>query len=125
MKSSEQDNSVQICLSIVFSLAVVAVVVYMLTGSAWAIYAGLGIYAFSFSLVSLFSIRRLFVVASYKERLKLFEAKADMSEDERIEYESKKQATLKLVNKTRTKELIKAIIFGGLAIFAVVSLVLF
>lgn len=125
MKFAQKDNSIQVCLAIVFSLAVLSVVVYMLTGSAYAIYAGLGIYAFSFSLVSLFSIRQLFVVANYKERLRTFEAKADLTEQEKKLYDEKKVEALKFANKHKRIETVKAIIFGSLAIFAVVSLVLF
>lgn len=125
MVNNEQDRTVQICLSLVFTLGVIAVIVYMIFGSMYAVYASLGIYAFSFSFISLLSIRKLFLVASYKDRLKLFEAKADMTETERLSYETKKQEVLKVVNKTKAKEIAKAIIFGAIAIFAVVVLVLF
>ena len=125
MVNNEQDRTVQICLSLVFTLGVIAVIVYMIFGSMYAVYASLGIYAFSFSFISLLSIRKLFLVAAYKDRLKLFEAKADMTEAERLSYETKKQEVLKVVNKTKAKEITKAIIFGAIAIFAVVVLVLF
>ena len=125
MMNNEQDRTVQICLSLVFTLGVIAVVVYMIFGSMYAVYASLGIYAFSFSFISLLSIRKLFLVAAYKDRLKLFEAKADMAETDRLSYEAKKQEVLKVVNKTKAKEIAKAIGFGVIAIFAVVVLVLF
>jgi len=125
MVKNEQDRTLQLCLSIAFTLGVIAVIVYMFFGSLYAVYASLGIYAFSFSLISLVSIRKLFLVASYKDRLKLFEAKAGMDESERNSYEEKKQEVLKVVNKTKTQEIIKASIFGAIAIFAVVVLVLF
>ena len=125
MYSNEQDKSVIWCLSLVFTLGVIAVVLYMLFGSMYAVYASLGIYAFSFSLVSLFSIRKLFLVASYKDRVKLFESRAEMTEQEREAFNQKKQEVLKVVNKTKTIEIVKAFIFGAIAIFAVVVLVLF
>ena len=125
MFNNEQDKTIQICLSIVFTLGVIAVVVYMVFGSIYAVYASLGIYAFSFSLISLLSIRKLFLIAAYKDRLRLFEAKADMTQEERTSYETKKNEVLKVVSKTKAKEITKAIIFGAIAIFAVVVLVLF
>ena len=82
MVDNEQDKTVRLCLTLVFSLGVIAVFAYMLFGSVYAVYASLGIYAFSFSLVSLFSIRKLFLVAAYKDRLKLFEARANMTESD-------------------------------------------
>lgn len=125
MANTEQDRTVQICLNLIFTLGVVAVIIYVVFGSLYAVYASLGIYAFSFSVASLLSIRKLFLVASYKDRLKLFEAKANLTETERVNYDAKKQEVLKVVNKTRNKELTKAIFFGIFAIFAVVVLVLF
>lgn len=125
MVKSEQDKTVQLCLTIMFSLGVIAVFMYVLFGSLYAVYASLGIYAFSFSVVSLLSIRKLFLVASYKDRIKLFEAKADMTEEQKTAFTAKKQEVLKVVNKTKTIEIVKAIFFGIIAIFAVVVLVLF
>lgn len=125
MANTEQDRTIQVCLNLIFTLGVVAVIIYVVFGSLFAVYAGLGIYAFSFSVASLLSIRKLFLVASYKDRLKLYEAKANLTETERINYNEKKQEVLKVVNKTRNKELAKAIAFGIFAIFAVVVLVLF
>ena len=125
MFNNEQDKTIQICLSIVFTLGVIAVVVYMVFGSIYAVYASLGIYAFSFSLISLLSIRKLFLIAAYKDRLRLFEAKAEMTQEEKESYETKKNEVLKVVSKTKAKEITKAIIFGAIAIFAVVVLVLF
>lgn len=125
MANTEQDKTIQVSLNLIFTLGVVAVVIYVIFGSLFAVYAGLGIYAFSFSVASLLSVRKLFLVASYKDRLKLFEAKANLTETERINYDAKKQEVLKVVNKTRNKELAKAIFFGIFAIFAVVVLVLF
>ena len=125
MFNNEQDKTIQICLSIVFTLGVIAVVVYMVFGSIYAVYASLGIYAFSFSLISLLSIRKLFLIAAYKDRLRLFEAKAEMTQEEKEAYETKKNEVLKVVSKTKAKEITKAIIFGAIAIFAVVVLVLF
>ena len=125
MFNNEQDKTIQICLSIVFTLGVIAVVVYMVFGSIYAVYASLGIYAFSFSLISLLSIRKLFLIAAYKDRLRLFEARAEMTQEERTSYETKKNEVLKVVSKTKAKEITKAIIFGAIAIFAVVVLVLF
>lgn len=125
MANTEQDRTIQISLNLIFTLGVVAVIIYIVFGSLFAVYAGLGIYAFSFSVASLLSIRKLFLVASYKDRLKLYEAKASLTETERINYDAKKQEVLKVVNKTRNKELAKAIVFGVFAIFAVVVLVLF
>lgn len=125
MFNNEQDKTIQICLSIVFTLGVIAVVLYMVLGSIYAVYASLGIYAFSFSLISLLSIRKLFLIAAYKDRLRLFEARAEMTQEERTSYETKKNEVLKVVSKTKAKEITKAIIFGAIAIFAVVVLVLF
>ena len=65
------------------------------------------------------------MIAAYKDRLRLFEAKADMTQEERTSYETKKNEVLKVVSKTKAKEITKAIIFGAIAIFAVVVLVLF
>ena len=53
MVKNEQDRTVQWCLSFVFTLGVIAVVLYAIFGSVYAVYASLGIYAFSFSLISL------------------------------------------------------------------------
>ena len=125
IESNEQDQMVKVCLTVIFSLGVVAVLVYMLFGSKIAVYASLGIYAFAFSLYALFAIRKLFVIASYKERLKRFEAKAEMSEEEKQVYNQKKSEALKVVNKTKKKEVFKAIFAGVFAIFAVVVLILF
>lgn len=125
MESNGQDRWVKGCLTTVFSLGIVAVVVYMLFGYELAVYASLGIYAFAFALVSMFAVRKLFVIASYKDRLKLFESKADLGAEEKENYLAKKSEALKLVNKTQKTEIAKAIIFGAIAIFAVVVLVLF
>ena len=125
MEIYEQDRTVNACLNVVFALGVVAVLVYMLFGSIYAVYASLGIYAFSFSVLCLFAIRKLFLVSSYKERLKRFESQANMTDAEKEAYLIKKDEALKLVNKTKHKEIIKAILAGTIAIFAVVVLVLF
>ena len=125
MEYNGQDRLVKYCLTTVFSLAIASVVVYMLFGSEFAVYTSLGIYAFAFALVSIFAIRKLFVIASYKDRLKLFESKAEMSPEEKEVYLKKKEAAIKTVNKTKRMEIFKAIFFGAIAIFAVVVLVLF
>lgn len=125
MEYNEQDRVVKYCLATVFSLGILSVVVYMLFGTEYAVYASLGIYAFAFALVSVFAIRKLFVIASYKDRLKLFEARADMTPEEKQIYNEKKESALKTVNKTKRQEIFKAIFFGIIAIFAVVVLVLF
>lgn len=125
MNNYDQDKTVQTCVMITFSLGVVAVLVYMLTGSVFAVYSGLGIYAFSFLLLSLFAIRKLFVVASYKERLSRFEAGVDLTESDKEIYNQKKEVAMKQIKKIQCKETIKAIVAGAVAIFAVVVLVLF
>ena len=125
IESNEQDQMVKVCLSIIFTLGVIAVIVYMLLGSKIAVYTSLGIYAFAFSLYALFAIRKLFIIASYNERLKRFEAKAEMNDEEKQAYNEKKSEALKLVNKTKKKEIFKAIFAGIFAVFAVVVLVLF
>ena len=125
MEYNEQDRVVKYCLATVFSLGILSVVVYMLFGTEYAVYASLGIYAFAFALVSVFAIRKLFVIASYKDRLKLFESRADMTPEEKQIYNEKKESALKTVNKTKRQEIFKAIFFGLIAIFAVVVLVLF
>ena len=125
MEYNEQDRVVRYCLATVFSLGIISVVVYMLFGTEYAVYASLGIYAFAFALVSVFAIRKLFVIASYKDRLKLFESRADMTPEEKQIYNEKKESALKTVNKTKRQEIFKAIFFGLIAIFAVVVLVLF
>ena len=125
MENNSQDRLAKYCLATVFSLGIIGVVVYILLGTEYAVYASLGIYAFAFSLVALFAIRKLFVVASYKDRLRLFESKADMTMEEKEIYLQKKAEVLKTVNKTKRAEIAKAIFFGAVAIFAVVVLVLF
>lgn len=125
MNNYDQDKTVQTCVMITFSLGVVAVLVYMLTGSVFAVYSGLGIYAFSFLLLSLFAIRKLFIVASYKERLNRFEAGVDLTESDKEIYNQKKEVAMKQIKKIQCKETIKAIVAGAVAIFAVVVLVLF
>ena len=125
METNEQDKLVNYCLMAVFSLGILAVVIYILFGLEFAVYASLGIYAFAFALTSMFSVRKLFIIASYKDRLKLFESKVSMTEEEKSTYEMKKESALKTVNKTKRIEVVKAIIFGAIAIFAVVVLVLF
>lgn len=125
MGNNEQDKIVQLCLSVVFGLGIIAVLVYVLFGSVYAVYASLGIYAFAFSLMSLLAVRKLFVIAAYKMRLKNFEANAELSGAEREAYETKKHEAIKIVNKTKTIEILKAIFSGAVAIFAVVVLVLF
>lgn len=125
MGNHEQDRTVQICLTAVFGLGIISVFIYILFGSIYAVYSSLGIYAFAFSILSLFSIRKLFVIASYKERLNMFENGAQMSESEKDVYNQKKSEALKVVNKTKRIEILKAIISGAVAIFAVVVLVLF
>jgi len=125
MESNGQDRLVKYCLTAVFSLGIVAVIIYMLFGYEIAVYASLGIYAFAFALVSMFAVRKLFIIASYKDRLKLFESKADLDAEEKENYLAKKSEALKLVNKTQKVEIAKAIVFGIIAIFAVVVLVLF
>lgn len=125
MNNYDQDKTVQTCVMITFSLGVVAVLVYMLTGSVFAVYSGLGIYAFSFLLLSLFAIRKLFIVASYKERLARFEAGVDLTESDKELYNQKKEVAMKQIKKIQCKETIKAIVAGAVAIFAVVVLVLF
>lgn len=125
MEYNGQDRLVRYCLATVFSLGILSVVIYMLFGTEIAVYASLGIYAFAFALVAMFAIRKLFVIASYKDRLRLFESKADMTPEEKAQYNEKKEAALKSVNKTKRVEIFKAIFFGVIAIFSVVVLVLF
>ena len=125
MEYNGQDRLVKYCLATVFSLGILSVVVYIFWGTEYAVYASLGIYAFAFALVAMFAVRKLFVIASYKDRLKLFESKAEMKPEDKEVYLQKKAEALKTVNKTKRTELIKAIIFGVLAVFTVVVLVLF
>ena len=125
MENSGHDKLAQYCLATVFSLGIISVVVYMLFGTEYAVYASLGIYAFAFALVSIFAIRKLFIIASYKDRLKLFETKAEMTQSEKDLYFQKKAEALKTVNKIKRVEIVKAIFFGVFAIFTVVVLVLF
>ena len=86
MEYNGQDRLVRYCLATVFSLGILSVVIYMLFGTEIAVYASLGIYAFAFALVAMFAIRKLFVIASYKDRLRLFESKADMTPEEKAQY---------------------------------------
>ena len=125
MDYNGQDRVVNICLTTIFTLGIISVVLYMLIGTDYAVYASLGIYTFAFALVSVFAIRKLFIIASYKDRLKLFETKADMTPEEQQLYLEKKESALKSVNKTKRVEIFKAIFFGVIAIFSVVVLVLF
>ena len=125
MEYNSQDRLANNCLIAVFSLGIISVVVYMLFGTEYAVYASLGIYAFAFALVAMLGIRKLFVIASYKDRLKLFEAKAEMKQEEKEMYLQKKAEAVKSVNKTKKVEIAKSIFFGALAIFTVVVLVLF
>lgn len=125
MENLEQDKTIQMSLTIIFSLGIISVLVYILFGSIYAVYASLGIYAFAFSVMSLFSIRKLFLISVYKQRLKNFEEKATFNESEHNAYNEKKRIALKEVNKTKRSEITKAILAGIVAIFAIVVLVLF
>lgn len=123
--SDDRDKTMYYCLLTAFTIATIAVLLYMLFGSLYAAYMSLGVYAFSFSLLALSGIRQLFVIVNYKNRLDNFEKNPDLTEQQRKDFGEEKAKILSVVNSTWRKEMIKAILSGLFAIFTIVVLVLF
>ncbi len=119
----ERDDSIQYGIITVLALATIAVMCYLVFGGVAAAYCSLALYALGFIAISLFSIRKVFLVLNYKEKILNFEATTEEELDE--EFFARKNNAMHTVKVIKTKELIKAICSGLFAIFTIVVLVLF
>ena len=123
--TDELDSNMRMCLSISFAIATILTFGYLFVGSIIFIYGALGVYAFSFSLLTLAYIRKLFQLGAYKERLNRIEKKMiDEGQDLEL-FRAKKEEVLKVSNSIKRKEIFKAILSGAFGIFTIVVLVLF
>lgn len=119
----ERDDTIQYGLMTSFSLATIAVVVYVLLGNFFAAYFAISLYALSFIAICLFSIRKIFLVLNFKEKLLNYEVDPNTVID--LKFVERKEKALKVIKSTLVKETFKIIFSGVLAIFAIVVLVLF
>ncbi len=119
----ERDDAIQYGIIAVFSLATLAVVVYVVFGSSVAAYSAISLFALGFTAICLFSIRKIFLVLNYKEKLENYATENSEKIDNEF-IERKKNAEHK-IKSVKSKELTKAILSGMFAIFAIVVLVLF
>lgn len=123
--SDELDRNIYICLMVTFSIATLAVLGYMLIGSVIFVYGSLGVFGFSFSLLALSSIRKLFQISNYKDRLNRAERALKEKDEDLTDFENQKTEVLKVANSIKRKEIVKAILSGAFALFTIVVLVLF
>lgn len=123
--SDELDRNVYVCLMVTFTMATLSVIGYMLVGSSIFVYGALGVYAFSFSLLALCSIRKLFQVAHYKDRLNRAEKSLMEAGEDLSDFRREKEGILKVTSSVKRKEIVKAILSGAFALFTIVVLVLF
>lgn len=120
----ERDDTILYCLITLFSIATIAVCIYVTTGYFLFAYISISLYALAFIALCLISIRKLFIINNFKVRLETYEEKADKNTlDE--EFYAKKEKAVKQIKSSTTKELIKSILSGVFAIFTIVVLVLF
>lgn len=119
----ERDDTIQYGLITSFSLATIAVVVYVLLGNFFAAYFAISLYALSFIAICLFSIRKIFLVLNFKEKLLNYEVDPNTVID--LKFVERKEKALKVIKSTLVRETFKIIFSGVLAIFAIVVLVLF
>ena len=124
-QTDELDRTIVVATSVLFTIATISVLGYLIFGSSICVYAALGVYTFSFSVLTLSSIRKLFQVSFYKERLLKLERSPELSQEEREKFSTERVEIFKVLNKTKRSELTKAIISGVFAIFTIVVLVLF
>lgn len=120
----ERDDTILYCLITLFSIATIAVCIYVVFGYFLFAYLSISLYALAFIAICLISIRKLFVIKNFKVRLTNYEENADKETlDE--EFYAKKERAEKLIKSSRTKELIKSILSGAFAVFTIIVLVLF
>lgn len=120
----ERDDIILYCLITLFSIATIAVCIYVVFGYFLFAYLSISLYALAFIAICLISIRKLFVIKNFKVRLTNYEENADKETlDE--EFYAKKERAEKLIKSSRTKELIKSILSGAFAVFTIIVLVLF
>ena len=119
----ERDDTIQYGLMTSFSLATIAVAIYVLLGNFFAAYFAISLYALSFIAICLFAIRKIFLVLNFKEKLLNYEA--DPSNVIDLKFVERKENALKVIKSTIVKETIKIIVSGAFAIFAIIVLVLF
>lgn len=120
----ERDDIILYCLITLFSIATIAVCIYVVFGYFLFAYLSISLYALAFIAICLISIRKLFVIKNFKVRLTNYEENADKETlDE--EFYAKKDRAEKLIKSSRTKELIKSILSGAFAVFTIIVLVLF
>ena len=119
----ERDDTIQYGLITSFSLATIAVAIYVLLGSFFAAYLAIALYALSFIAICLFAIRKIFLVLNFKEKLLNYESDSTNVID--LNFVERKEKALKVIKSTVVKETIKIIASGAFAIFAIIVLVLF
>lgn len=124
-QTDELDKTIVVLTTVLFFIATVSVLGYLFFGSTICVYAALGVYTFSFSVLTLSSIRKLFQISFYKERLNRAEKSPNLTDEERQKFTQEKENIFKVVNKTKKIELVKAILSGVFAMFTIVVLVLF
>ena len=119
----ERDDTIQYGLIASFSLATIAVAIYILLGNFFAAYFAISLYALSFIAICLFSIRKIFLVLNFKEKLLNYESDPNNVID--LKFVERKENALKIIKSAVVKETIKIIISGIFALFAIIVLVLF
>lgn len=119
----EMDDGVQYGIISIFSLATIAVVVYMVFGSFVSAYVAIALFALGFIAICTASIRKIFVILNYKEKLEDYEK---MHKDELSEnFKTKKLNADTKIKSCKAKELTKAILSGIFGVFTIIVLVLF
>lgn len=120
----ERDDTINYAVITVFSLATIAVAIYVFLGSLLFAYIALSLFGLAFLAVALFSIRKVFMILNYKEKLENYEA--NLSEDKKDqEFVQKSKQAKKQIRSSFTREMVKAILSGVFAIFTIIVLVLF
>ena len=119
----EKDDTIQYGLITSFTLATIAVAIYVFFGVFFAAYFAISLYALSFIAICLFAIRKIFLVLNFKEKLLNYESHPDNVID--LRFVERKENALKVIKSTIVSETVKIIFSGVLAIFAIVVLVLF
>ena len=119
----ERDDVIQYSIITVFTLATCAVIAYVVFGSFFAAYSAIALFALGFIAICLFSIRKIFLVLNYKERLENYAKELGESASE--DFLQRKNNADKKIKSTHKKELAKAIFSGFFAVFTIVVLVLF
>ncbi len=123
-KTENNLDAIATALIITFSVATICVIIYLIFGLYIFASLALAIYTISFSLIALASLRKLFIVARYSERINALAANENLTEAERDDVKKERAEAQKAISKVKTVAIIKSCLSGAFAIFTLVVLVL-